>query len=192
MHETRDGSIGGLPHEPRQPAGDQLARHADQRLQGAPEHLAVFIAQCRERAALMTTKPGFLDPRLHRALSSQTRFQPVNAAHWESHETLWAATADTEFQVRINAATTDPQVPISANAALCQVAAEFCGPAPDEHRTSPSGADGKGSQQDDGIADGGIRIGACDAPGTHLRPAPRPRTSRRWWPRLARTKKAEG
>jgi len=94
----------------------------------------------------MTTKPGFLDPRLHRAFSSQTRFQPVNAAHWESHETLWAATADTEFQVRINAATTDPQVPISANAALCQVAAEFCGPAPDEHRTSPSGADGKASQ----------------------------------------------
>jgi hypothetical protein len=156
------------------------------------EHVAVFGAQWRERAALMSTKPGFLDTRLHRALSPQTRFQPVNVAHRETREASRAATADTEVQVRINAATTDPRVPVSANAALCRAAAEFCGPAPDEHRTSPSGVDGKGSQQDDGIADGGIRIGAYHAPAPPRRPTLKPRTSRRWWPRPARTERAEG
>lgn len=98
------------------------------------EHVDVFIAQWRERAALMRTKPGFLDTRLHRALSSQTRFQLVNVAHWESREAWQAATADPEFQQRASAATADPRVPISAHPALYQVAVEFSGPAPDEHR----------------------------------------------------------
>lgn len=92
------------------------------------DHVDVFIARWRERAALMRTKPGFLDTRLHRALSPQTRFQLVNVAHWESREALQAATADTEFQARISAATADPQVPISANPALYQVAVEFLRP----------------------------------------------------------------
>ncbi|SRR6266536_1567195 len=96
------------------------------------EHVEVVVAQWRERAALMRTKPGFLDTRLHRALSSQTRFQLVNVAHWESREAFQAATADPEFQQRASAATADP--PVSAHAALYQVAVEFSGPAPDEHR----------------------------------------------------------
>lgn len=97
------------------------------------EHVDVFIAQWRERAALMSTKPGFLATRLHRALSSQSRFQLVNVAHWESPEAWQAATADTEFQQRIRAMTADPQVPISAHPGLYQVAVEFSGPAPGEH-----------------------------------------------------------
>jgi heme-degrading monooxygenase HmoA len=97
-------------------------------------HVAVFVAHWRERAALMSTKPGFLDTRLHRALSSQTRFQLVNVAHWESREALQAATADPEFQERIRAVTADPQAPILANPALYQIAAEFGGLAPDERR----------------------------------------------------------
>jgi heme-degrading monooxygenase HmoA len=98
------------------------------------EHVDAFIAQWRERAALMREKPGFLDSRLHRALSSQTRFQLVTVAHWESREAYQAATADSEFQARISAVTADAQVPISANPALYQVAVEFSGPAPHEHR----------------------------------------------------------
>jgi len=98
------------------------------------EHVDLFIAQWRERAALMSTKPGFLDSRLHRALSSQTRFQLVNVAHWESREAWQAATADTEFQERISAVTAEAQMPISANPALYQVAIELSGPAPHEHR----------------------------------------------------------
>jgi heme-degrading monooxygenase HmoA len=102
------------------------------------EHVDAFIAQWRERAALMSTKPGFLDSRLHRALSSQTRFQLVNVSHWESREVYQAATADAEFQERIKAVVDDPQVLISAYPALYQVAVEFSGPVPDDHhRTSP-------------------------------------------------------
>jgi heme-degrading monooxygenase HmoA len=99
------------------------------------EHVEAFIAAWRERAALMSTKPGFLDTRLHRALSPQTRFQLVNIAHWETPEAMHAATADPEFQRRISAAIADRQVPISANPALYQVAVEFAGPV--AQRTTP-------------------------------------------------------
>ena len=51
-------------------------------------HVEVFITQWRERAALMSSKPGFLDSRLHRALSPKSRFQLVNVARWESPEAL--------------------------------------------------------------------------------------------------------
>ena len=102
------------------------------------EQVEVFIAGWRERAALMSTKPGFVDTRLHRALSPQTRFQLVNVAHWESREAMEAATADPEFQQRITAAIADPRVPIAANPALYQVAVEFPGPAPGEHHRIPS------------------------------------------------------
>jgi len=101
------------------------------------EHVEVFIAGWRQRAALMSTKPGFVDTRLHRALSPQTRFQLVNVAHWESREAMEAATADPEFQQRISAAIADPRVPIAANPALYQVAVEFPGPAPGEHHRTP-------------------------------------------------------
>jgi len=101
------------------------------------EHVDAFIAGWAERAALMGTKPGFLDTRLHRALSPQTRFQLVNVAHWETPEAMHAATADPEFQQRISAAVADPQILISANPALYQVAVEFPGPAPHEHHNTP-------------------------------------------------------
>lgn len=103
------------------------------------EHVDEFIARWRERAALMSTKPGFLNSRLHRALSSQTRFQLVNVAHWESREAMEAGTADTEFQERIRAATTNSQVLISSHPGLYQVVVEFSGPAlDDQRRASPS------------------------------------------------------
>ena len=93
-------------------------------------HLDEFINGWRERAALMSTKPGFLDTRLHRALSPQSRFQLVNVAHWESREALQAAQADPGFQERIIAATTDPRAPVSANPAVYEVAVEFPSPTP--------------------------------------------------------------
>ena len=102
------------------------------------EHVDTFTAQWRERAALMRTKPGFLDARLHRALSAQTRFPLVNVAHWESREAWQAATADTEFQERVQAATGDPHVPISAYPGLYQVVVEFSGASPDEQSASES------------------------------------------------------
>jgi heme-degrading monooxygenase HmoA len=104
-------------------------------------HVDAFIARWRERAALMSTKPGFLDSRLHRALSSQTRFQLVNVAHWESREAYRAATADTEFQDQIRAAVADSEVPISSYPALYLVAVEFTYPVGDEHHHISNPAD---------------------------------------------------
>lgn len=98
------------------------------------EHVETFIAQWRERAALMAGKPGFLDSRLHRAVPPQARFQLVNVAHWESQQAWQDATADAEFQRRIQAATAD--VPIAANPAAYRVAVEFVGPESGEERTS--------------------------------------------------------
>jgi heme-degrading monooxygenase HmoA len=92
------------------------------------DHVEAFVAQWRERAPLMSTKPGFLDSRLHRALSSQSRFQIVNVAHWESREAWQAATADAEFQERISAITADSQAQISANPALYQIVVDYGGP----------------------------------------------------------------
>jgi heme-degrading monooxygenase HmoA len=102
------------------------------------EYVEPFISQWRERAALMSTKPGFVDARLHRTLSSEARFQLVNVAHWASREDYQAAMADTGFQAWIRAVTTDPRVPIVAYPALYQVAVEFSDPSSDEPPASES------------------------------------------------------
>ncbi|MFF4606917.1 antibiotic biosynthesis monooxygenase family protein [Streptomyces sp. NPDC001339] len=91
----------------------------------AADQVDAFVTQWEQRAALMKTKPGFLDSRLHRACSSQTRFQLVNVSHWESQEAWEAATADTEFQERTRAAREDVQTPITSSPGLYDVAVEF-------------------------------------------------------------------
>jgi heme oxygenase (mycobilin-producing) len=95
------------------------------------------IARWRQRATFMATQPGFLDARLHRALTKQARFQLVNIAHWESHQALHDANAitDTEFQQHIQAATA--ATAITANPATYQVVAEFPGPAQRSARPTP-------------------------------------------------------
>lgn len=91
----------------------------------AAEHLDAFVAQWEQRAALMATKPGFLDTRLHRARSSESRYQLVNVAHWESQEAWEAATTDPEFQERTRAASDNPQAPITSSPGLYDVTVEF-------------------------------------------------------------------
>ncbi|WP_405678267.1 antibiotic biosynthesis monooxygenase [Streptomyces sp. NBC_01511] len=87
--------------------------------------LDAFVAQWERRAAIMSTKPGFLDSRLHRARSSANRFQFVNVAHWESQEAWESATADVGFRERTQAAHDDTRTPITSNPGLYDVAAEF-------------------------------------------------------------------
>ncbi|MFE0098974.1 antibiotic biosynthesis monooxygenase family protein [Streptomyces sp. NPDC059009] len=91
----------------------------------AADQLDAFIVQWERRAALMSAKPGFLDSRLHRARSSQTRFQLVNVSHWESQEAWEAGTADSEFRARTHAARTDPHTPVTSSPGLYDIAAEF-------------------------------------------------------------------
>jgi heme-degrading monooxygenase HmoA len=76
-----------------------------------------FLVQWRERAKVMAAAPGFRDSTLHRAMSSDARFQLVNVAHWDSQEALAAAQANPEFRSRVQATTTRS----SANPAVYQV-----------------------------------------------------------------------
>ncbi|NSC25624.1 antibiotic biosynthesis monooxygenase [Streptomyces albus subsp. chlorinus] len=99
------------------------------------EHVDAFIAQWEKRAALMRTKPGFIDSRLHRARSSDSRFQLVNVAHWESQEDWEAATADPGFEERARAAREDTQRPITASPALYDVAVTLTAPTAGQDRT---------------------------------------------------------
>jgi len=95
------------------------------------DHVDAFIEQWRERAEMMSTKPGFLNSHLHRALSPDAKFQIVNVAHWESADAMEAATADPEFQRRIRAVTANVEKPVSAHPALYAVAVELSQPNPD-------------------------------------------------------------
>jgi heme-degrading monooxygenase HmoA len=85
------------------------------------EQIDTFIAHWRELAKIMSTAPGFRNARLHRALSSQTRFQIINVANWESPQAWEAATANPEFQDGLRALAEDAEVQFSANPALYQV-----------------------------------------------------------------------
>ena len=76
----------------------------------------------------MSTKPGFVDSRLHRALSSDAKLQVVNVAHWETADAMEAATADPEFQRRIHAVTNNLQKPVSSDPALYEVVVNFYKP----------------------------------------------------------------
>lgn len=80
-----------------------------------------FVAQWRERAALMRTAPGFRDVRLHRALLPGSRFQLVNVAHWDSAEACEAAGLNPTVVASVDQAR---QV-ARANPGLYEVVAEF-------------------------------------------------------------------
>ena len=45
----------------------------------------------------MSTQPGYLDHRLHRALSDEARYQFVNVVHWASAQ-AWRASHDARFR----------------------------------------------------------------------------------------------
>lgn len=60
-----------------------------------------FITRWRERARLMSTAPGFRNAQLHRATSSETRFQLINVARWESYDHWHDAISDPRLQDEI-------------------------------------------------------------------------------------------
>jgi heme oxygenase (mycobilin-producing) len=86
-----------------------------------------FITQWRVRAKVMAAAPGFRDARLHRAVSSQARFQLVNVAHWDSRADPDAAFGSAAFQDRIQALRQDPEMRFSGNPAVYEVVAELGG-----------------------------------------------------------------
>ncbi|MBM7170610.1 antibiotic biosynthesis monooxygenase [Streptomyces sp. G44] len=94
----------------------------------AAEDLDAFVEQWERRARLMRDKPGFLDSRMHRARSSDSRFQLVNVSHWESQEAWEAATADPGFAARTRAAREQTSRPVTPNPAVYDVVVEVTAP----------------------------------------------------------------
>ncbi|WP_433605461.1 antibiotic biosynthesis monooxygenase family protein [Dactylosporangium sp. CA-139114] len=101
-----------------------------------------FVADWRERAAVMSRKVGFLEARLHRAVEPRTRFQVVTIVRWASLEAWRAAIEDGDYRELLNAAT----------AAFCgysgsyALAAELTGPAPARSGPPAAGCDKAGSR----------------------------------------------
>ena len=85
-----------------------------------------FIEGWAERARIMSTKRGFRDSMLHRALSPEGRFQLINVAHWDSAEAYADAHTDPEFQARIDTVRQYRQV--AANPQLYRVVAGYALP----------------------------------------------------------------
>jgi heme oxygenase (mycobilin-producing) len=89
------------------------------------EQVEEFIAGWRARAEIMAAAPGFRDTRLHRAVSSQERFQLVNVAHWDSQADLEAAQRNGAFQKHIRALYEEPRMRFSAYPGFYEVAVEL-------------------------------------------------------------------
>lgn len=88
------------------------------------EQVDAFIEGWAERARIMSTRPGFRDAMLHRALSPDGRFQLVNVGHWDSVEAFTAAQENPEFQAsRARVAQQAPQA--MANPQLYRVVAGY-------------------------------------------------------------------
>lgn len=56
-----------------------------------------FLVLWGEVNAYMAAQPGYVDHRLHRAVSQQARYRFVNVAHWDSAD-AWRAAHDDGFQ----------------------------------------------------------------------------------------------
>ena len=80
-----------------------------------------FLAGWRERARIMSTQPGFRDYQLHQALLTESRFQLVAVAHWDSSGSFQSAIANPEFLSRMREPEPDPDLDVTGNPALYRV-----------------------------------------------------------------------
>lgn len=91
------------------------------------EQVEEFMSGWRARAEIMATAPGFRDTKLHRAVSSQERFQLVNVAHWDSRAALETAQSSEAFQGHIRALYEEPRMQFTAYPGFYEVAVELGG-----------------------------------------------------------------
>ena len=57
-----------------------------------------FLAGWQQAADYLQAQPGFVDARLHRAVSPDPRFRFINVARWESPEAFRAAVSSDGFR----------------------------------------------------------------------------------------------
>jgi len=80
-----------------------------------------FVAGWRERARIMSIQPGFRDYQLHQALLTESRFQLVAVAHWDSSAAFQSAIANPEFLSQMREPESDPDLDVTGNPALYRV-----------------------------------------------------------------------
>jgi heme-degrading monooxygenase HmoA len=90
------------------------------------EKVETFVAGWRERAELMSTRPGFRSLRLHRALRPDALFQVINVAQWDSADALNAALAQQDWQGKVVQAV--DELGFRANPGIYRVALEITAP----------------------------------------------------------------
>jgi heme oxygenase (mycobilin-producing) len=91
-----------------------------------PEKLETFMAGWRERAELMSKRPGFRSLRLHRAVQPDARFQVINVAQWDSADALNAAMAQQDWRGKVVQAV--DELGFTANPGIYRLAFEITAP----------------------------------------------------------------
>jgi quinol monooxygenase YgiN len=62
---------------------------------------AEFVSEFARGKACMSSKPGFLALRMHRAIAPETRYRFIDIARWASAESFWTALRSSEMQAVI-------------------------------------------------------------------------------------------
>jgi heme oxygenase (mycobilin-producing) len=94
------------------------------------EQVDTFLEGWRERADFMRHQPGFREYVLYRAVLPNSRFQLINIARWDSREAFESAIADPTFRDQIQALNDNPDVHVTPNPGLYQVALQAHAEAP--------------------------------------------------------------
>jgi quinol monooxygenase YgiN len=84
-----------------------------------------FVDVYRENARIMSTQPGFLRSRLHRALADGAEARFVHIADWSSGTALDRATADPEWLASLKRMFDDPGLHITSEPAAYRIAVEL-------------------------------------------------------------------
>jgi heme-degrading monooxygenase HmoA len=84
-----------------------------------------FVEVYRENARMMTTHPGFVRSRLHRALADGPEARFVHVADWSSGTALDEATADPAWRASLQRMFDDPGLHITSEPAAFRVAVQL-------------------------------------------------------------------
>jgi heme-degrading monooxygenase HmoA len=77
-----------------------------------------FVEWWKNCSEALKKEPGFIDARLHRNLTSDSRFQFINVAHWETEEAFVLARTKNKDILRATPAG-------KGNSALYEVAVQY-------------------------------------------------------------------
>lgn len=89
------------------------------------EEAEYFVEVYRENSRIMSTQPGFLRSRLHRALADAPEARFVHIADWSSGIALDKATANPEWLASLHRMFDDPGLHITSSADAYRVVSEL-------------------------------------------------------------------